>query len=243
MLRRHHRSAFAADMWVFPGGTVDAADRTLPEGLWQGIEPGAIAGRFEVSADLALGLHVAAVRETFEEAGVLLAATGDGEHPRTQEPEWAEVRRRLADRADGFDWSGWLERERLVLDLGTLAYHSRWVTPLQEPLRYDTAFFVVGVPEDQSVVHDAVEVTDQLWISPAAALDAHARGELAMMYPTVQSLEALSSFDSAAAAVAAARDQDVIRSLRPHIEIGPEGARVVHPDDPEYAELDRRARA
>ena len=242
LLRRHPRSAFAADMWVFPGGTVDPADCVLPAERWRGIDPELLAERFGSAPDLVLGLHAAAVRETFEEAGVLLAVTQGGERPQPDASSWSHVRSRLAERGSVGDWAAWLAEERLVLDLGALAYHSRWVTPLQEPRRYDTAFFVGRVPTNQSAVHDALEVTDQRWVAPSAALDLHARGELAMMYPTLQTLAALSAFGSAAEAVAAADQQPTIRSLRPHIEDGPGGVRVVHPDDPEYDELDRRAR-
>lgn len=138
LLRRHRRSGFAADAWVFPGGVVDDADRRLERRLWDGIEPHRLTQRFGLSADLVLGLHVAAVRETWEEAGVLLAR-GRAGHPDGAPGPAART-----------DLRRWLHDRGLVLDLGALEYWSRWVTPRAEPRRYDACFFLAAAPPGQA---------------------------------------------------------------------------------------------
>jgi 8-oxo-dGTP pyrophosphatase MutT (NUDIX family) len=234
MLRRHGRSGFAGDAWVFPGGVVDEGDRQLAPDRWSGIDPDALADRFDAPPDLVLGFHVAAVRETFEEAGLLLAARVDGCTPDVTAPHLTEVRRRLADRDVDLDWARWLAEEELVLDLGRLTYHSRWVTPARERRRYDTAFFLARAPQGQIAAHDLVETTGQRWITASAALRAHRSGELHLIYPTIKTLEALRGHGDVAALTAAARSQPRIRSIQPHVDTGRDGWRILHPDDPEY---------
>jgi 8-oxo-dGTP pyrophosphatase MutT (NUDIX family) len=185
-------------------------------------------------ADLVLGFHVAAVRETFEEAGLLLATAPGGVLPDPASPACTAARRALADREADLDWAAWLTEQDLVLDLDRLAYLSRWVTPAQEPKRYDTAFFLARAPEGQVPAHDRTEVTDQRWVTAADALAAHHRGELHLIYPTVKTLEQLAGSASIDEAFAAARGQERIRSIQPHLEHGPDGWRVLHPDEEGY---------
>jgi 8-oxo-dGTP pyrophosphatase MutT (NUDIX family) len=234
MLRRHARSGFAADAWVFPGGVVDAGDRELDRARWRGIDPAALSPRFTEPADLVLGFHVAAVRETFEECGLLLATHGDGRAPDVTRPEYVAMRERLGDRDQVADWGGWLAEEELVLDLDALTYFSRWVTPRMEGRRFDAAFFIASAPDGQFAAHDEMEVTGQRWTTAGAALDAFHAGELHLIYPTIRTLEALADFDSAEAAFAHASQQQEIRSVLPHIEVDDDGWRILHPDDPGY---------
>jgi 8-oxo-dGTP pyrophosphatase MutT (NUDIX family) len=235
LLRRSTRSGFAGGMWVFPGGVVDAGDRRLDPARWDGLDPDAAATRFAAPADLTLGIHVAAVRETFEEAGLLLARHDDGRVPDVTAPDYAEIREQLGNRAVQLDWSGWLAEQGLVLDLGCLTYLTRWVTPEQEPRRYDTRFFLTRAPAGQRAVSDEVETTEQRWIGPAAALQAHAEGQLAMIYPTIKTLEGLADAGDLDTLVAHAAAQPAVRRIQPHIEMA-EGAsvRIVHPDDADY---------
>lgn len=233
MLRRHGRSGFAARAWVFPGGVVDAADRSLDAARWTGIDPYALAPRFGDPPDVVLGYHVAAVRETFEEAGLLLTTAPVD----PADDDAVAMRRALVDRqAGGSEFASWLRGRGLVLDLGRLTYWSRWVTPAQEPKRYDTPFFLARAPLDQVAVHDAFEITDQRWIRPQAALDAHAAGNFPMIYPTIRNLEEMAAFGSVDALVAHAEARPDVRSIQPHIELDTDGGfvRVVHPDDAEY---------
>lgn len=236
MLRRHSRAGFAADMWVFPGGVVDAHDATLPPDRWTGIDPAALAERFEAAADDVLAFHVAAVRETFEEAGLLLAHHRDGGPPDLSDPSLLQVRNDLADRDTTVNFAAWLEERDLILDLGALTYLSRWVTPTVEPRRYDARFFVARVPADQKAAYDRQETTDERWITPAAALSALEAGEMKMIFPTIVTLQDLARHDTAEALASAADGQPEIRRLQPHAELDANGrfVRVIHPDDPEF---------
>jgi 8-oxo-dGTP pyrophosphatase MutT (NUDIX family) len=228
MLRRHAAVEFAGDAWVFPGGAVDASDRTLSRACWRGIDRVALAARFEAAEDLVLGFHVAAVREMFEEAGLLLGSRRDGERLDLTAPAVAELRAAGNHGVSGSAaFHAWLGREGLVLDLSGLTYLSRWVTPTALPKRFDAAFFVARAPVDQVADHDRVEMTDGRWVRPGAALAEHASGALAMMHPTRRTLEWLADFTTAAAVIEAAASQVEIRPIRPRVERGPHGARIV----------------
>jgi hypothetical protein len=193
----------------------------------------ALAARFTEPADLVLGFHVAAVRETFEESGLLLATHGDGRVPDVAQPDVVDMRERLGDRDQEADWGAWLDAADLVLDLDRLTYFSRWVTPRVEGRRYDAAFFVASAPAGQIPAHDEMEVTSQR-STAAAALDAYRAGELHLIYPTVRTLEELAGFDCAAAIVAHAEQQQEVRSILPHVEVHDDGWRILHPDEPGY---------
>lgn len=206
LLERHLESEFGGAL-VFPGGVVDDTDRTLPPERWTGRDPAAWRHTLGAASDAeALGLMVGAVRETFEEAGVLLA-TRRGRPVTEQdlaEHRFVDVRRRLAGRGERFDWSDWLEEEDLVLDLAALAPWSWWVTPKEAPKRFDTRFFLALLPPGQSATHDHVEMTSLRWLTPRAALSAHERGRATVVYPTRKNLEALAAHDSPADAWRAA---------------------------------------
>lgn len=234
MLRRHGKVEFAADAWVFPGGAVDDADRALDPACWDGIDPQTLAARFGDPPDLVLGSHVACVRETFEEAGLLLARHRDGRpaHPTTASAR--AIRARLGERREGASFGAWLRDEALVCDLGALAYHSRWITPAQAPKRYDTRFFLAAAPTGQRAVHDDVETTDQRWLTPTEALGRAAEGEMLVWYPTAHTLRSLVDEPSVESALARARAQGEVRVVQPHVEEGSGGRRIVHPDDPAY---------
>ena len=236
MLRRHSRSGFAADMWVFPGGVVDESDAQLPPRRWTGLDPVSLESRFGVAAPMVLAFHVAAARETFEEAGLLIAHNPDGTQPDLKDPSLLKLRQDLADRSKRAQFGAWLDEQDLVLDLSALTYYSHWVTPTVEPRRYDTRFFLARVPPDQVAAYDRMETTDEQWVMPGAALDAMNRGEMKLIYPTIKTLAALTNFYSVNAAVRAAREQKTIRRIQPHAELDDEGrfVRVLHPDDREF---------
>ncbi len=237
MLERHLASDFAGGALAFPGGKVDTQDRDLPDGRSGGVDLGSVAATLGV-ADLALarGFLVAAVRETFEEAGVLLASRAG--RPVTSADlataSFATARRRLAARDDDWDWRGWLEREQLVLELGALAPWSWWVTPEGMHRRYDTRFFVVRSPAAQgsALMHDDVETTDSLWIRPGDALARHEAGDAVVVYPTRKNLEALAAYPSATACwEAAAAGRVEVRRILPALVEGDDGQVLVqHPD-------------
>lgn len=241
LLQRHARSGFAADAWVFPGGVLDSEDRALDPRRWRGLDLESLAPRFNATADRVLGLHVAAVRETFEESGLLLATHRDGRPVDAAALEVTAMRTRLADRGDpagAAEFNAWLADRDLVLELGRLTYWARWITPVWERRRYDTRFFLARAPEGQVAAFDDVEVTGQHWITPRAALDKARDGELHMIYPTIKNLEdvagACGEAGSIDEAFSCAAERDIVTVL-PHFERTADGGfRVSHPGDPEY---------
>lgn len=233
LLRRHSRSGFAASAWVFPGGVVDDGDADVPGQTWAGIDPDALAPRFGLSAGKVLALHVAAVRETFEEAGVLLAHHADGRIPDLGQPSFVQARRILNDRDDHLDWGAFCAEQGLVMDLGAVTYHSHWITPIQEPKRYDTYFFVAAVPDGALASQDDVETTQARWMTPREALE---DDDVLIIFPTQKTLESLQRFGSAAECAAAAAAMTEIPTVQPHVILDDEGRLVdiVLPDDPRY---------
>lgn len=211
LLERHLRSDFMGGAYVFPGGKVDARDARLSPDRVAGVDLEVAARELQVEdAGAALGMLVAAVRETFEEAGVLLARRADGSAVTADDlatPSFIAARRALAARGEPYDWRPWLAEQELVLDLGALAFWAWWVTPHGMHKRFDTRFFVAQLPPEQADVaaHDEVEITAMRWVTPPAALDAQAAGEVTIIFPTRRNLRTLGGFASAADAVAAAR--------------------------------------
>lgn len=246
MVRRHRRSGFAAAMWVFPGGVVDEVDRHLDPACWSGAEIDVLATRLRTSPGEALGLHVAAVRETFEEANLLLATHADGAPVDLDEPAVRALRGALIDRASQIgaaDFAEWLRASGYVLDFGALAYFSHWITPRIEPKRYDTRFFLAVAPEGQVAEHDQVEITEQRWMTPRAVLNAAAEGEMAMLPPTLSCLEWIDRLQApdVDTVLGRARAVEEVPTVLPHFERLPDGDwRILLPTDDEYPYDDYR---
>ncbi len=240
LLERHLDSDFAGGALVFPGGKVSDADRTLPPARWRGRPPAAWQDALGAETQAsALGLLVAAVRETFEEVGILLAHREDGSPIQADDlasDSFREARARLASREGSEDWRGWLEEEGLVLDLDGLALWSWWVTPVGRHKRFDTRFFIAAAPGDQIAEQDAVEATGVTWMRPHEALEAQARGDATIIFPTRRNLAALAAYPSAATAIAAARAGEVDqRRILPRVVRVDDRVMVQHPfeDEPE----------
>jgi len=201
MLRRHPSTAFGS-VHVFPGGVVDDDDHR-PE-LQE------LSARSDDDASIVLGIPtgglafwLAAIRESFEEAGVLLARGNDGELVRCEDDpaRFAAHRGALHDGTRTFLDVLTAEGLRPATDL--VHYVSHWVTPESEPMRYDTRFFVARVPDGQECTHDDRELIDSHWIRPEQALEQHAAGGYALIFPTIASLEEIGRFDTADQLVAA----------------------------------------
>lgn len=240
LLERHLDSDFAGGALVFPGGKVAEADRALPPERWRARDLSAWQDVLGVATQAsALGLLVAAVRETFEEVGILLASREDGSPVRSEDltsAPFREARARLASREGTEDWCGWLEEEALVLDLDALALWSWWVTPVGQHRRFDTRFFIAAAPDDQIAEQDAVEATDVTWMHPADALAAQARGDATIIFPTRRNLATLAEYPSATAAIGAARAGEVDqRRILPRVVRVQGRVMVQHPfeDEPE----------
>jgi 8-oxo-dGTP pyrophosphatase MutT (NUDIX family) len=160
--RRSRHMGFAAGLWAFPGGRVDASDRDPAiDACWSGPPPDAWAERMDVSVDAARGYVVAACRETLEEAGVLLAEPAPAAAP------LEAARRDVLSHARSF--AAVLGDLDVRLDTGRLRYWAWWRTPAGEPRRYDTRFFVAALPPGATVVAHSGEVTDELWVSAPRA--------------------------------------------------------------------------
>lgn len=225
MLERHLDSDFVGGAYVFPGGKLDVGDY-LEDSLWDGIDPTTEAARMGVDAGLCLGLYVAAVRETFEEGGLLFARR-DGKRVSAEDlttASFAQARARLNSRETRWDWTEWLITERLVLDLGALVWWSWWVTPKGVHRRFDTRFFVAVAPEGQQAGHDDVETVHSVWTTPHRALAAAAEGRAMVILPTRKNLEQLGSHRTASQAVEWAAGQTPPR-IEP--EIAAEAGRVM----------------
>jgi 8-oxo-dGTP pyrophosphatase MutT (NUDIX family) len=212
MLRRVASMAFAPRMMVFPGGGVDPrdADPSLP---WAGPGPAEWAERLVVAEPTARELVAAAVREVFEESGVLLA----GPSPETviddvSGPHWREQRRRLLDREASL--CDVLREHGLVLRSDLLGYRGHWITPLFEARRYDTRFFSAAVPVGQRCDDQTSEADLADWMRPADLLDAWREGRALMLPPTVVSVEEVASAQSAAAFIA---ERPVVAPVQPEL--------------------------
>jgi 8-oxo-dGTP pyrophosphatase MutT (NUDIX family) len=206
LLRRVAGMAFAGGFCVFPGGGVDPRDDEAGIG-WAGPSAQAWAELLSTSAAHARGLVCAAVRETFEEAGVLLAGpTPDTVVGDTTGDDWEDDRRRLEAREVAF--SDVLRRRRLVLRTDLLRWWGSWITPESEPRRYDTRFFVARLPEGQ-VTRDVSTESDEVhWLPVRDAVDAVDTGRLTMLPPTYVTCLELHPFATADQALAAAADRD-----------------------------------
>ncbi|QGN59515.1 NUDIX hydrolase [Nostocoides sp. HKS02] len=218
MLRRVATMAFAPRMMVFPGGGVDArdADTSLP---WAGPSPADWASRLEVAESTARELVAAAVREVFEESGVLLAGpTADKVIADVSGDHWQEQRRRLLAREASL--SEVLTEHELVLRSDLLGYRSHWITPTFEGRRYDTRFFAAAVPHGQRADDLTTEADLADWVRPADLLASWRAGEALMLPPTIVSVEEVASAASAATFIA---EQPPIAPVQPELVQTPQG--------------------
>ncbi len=236
MLKRNLKSDFVGGAFVFPGGGVDPEDRHANlESVCE--------GRSEEEASRLLGIGsgglafwVAAIRESFEEAGVLLAYDQQGQIVDLDQADsasrWAEHRqavdtgnRRLIEVC---------EAEQLRLAVDGMHYFGHWITPEGSPRRYDTRFFLAAAPANQTPWHDDHEVIANEWLRPADGLARAESGELIMLPPTTASLRAVARFATAADALAAAAEIRHVPTILPRIVATEDGTRLVMTGDPDY---------
>jgi len=234
--RRAERGDHNSGAWVFPGGIVDAGDR-LSHACSGGLDDATASARLGLPAN-GLDYFVAAVRECFEESGLLFATDAAG----------APVRLDGALGAALGPWRGALHRNEralvemcrefgLTLALDRLVYLSHWLTPLARPKRFDTRFFIAEAPAAQTAAFDGAEMVEQLWLR---APDALARaGELKLMTPTQKTLELVGRHATVAALLAWARAPREVALIMPRVAGGSQGLRPVLPEEPAYAELGR----
>lgn len=189
LVKRHGKSGFMASAHVFPGGVIEDDDAAV-ENYCHGRSPLECAEALgEADASLAFRAHIAAIRETFEEAAMLLCTPSS-----VHEDERTQARDQLNDSTLNF--GDVLERFSTRLDLSELHPFARWVTPTVERRRYDTHFFLTVAEEHESGVHDQREVTAGDWMNPSRAIEAAHAGEIILPPPTLHTLLLLAECDS-----------------------------------------------
>ena len=213
MLKRTTKAAFASGMYVFPGGRIDASDSD------PALAPYITEPRDHQHAQIAalgedwLGAYVAAIRETFEEAGILMAKDANGSWVTLPSRTIAETRQSLhqgelsmADLCRTYD-------ARLAIN--ELNFYNRWTTPPGRPRRFDTRFFVGQAPPMAEGVEDGEETTDAVWITPIKALEEHQAGRFDLMSVTVKQLSAITEYKNLVALKMALSHQDTFPHYQP----------------------------
>ena len=198
LLKRVRSAGFVPGAWVFPGGRVDEHDAapSLVARL-TGVTPAAAQARLALPEDAhppAIAFWVAAVREAFEETGVLVGRNRAGDFAPTA-AEHTSVRDLLEEvLADGTHFASVLDRLECRMDGGALEYVAHWITPVVEPRRFDTRFFAAGVPPGTEPSINPREIASAVWLTPAEALELNVRDSLPMVFPTIRTLESLLPF-------------------------------------------------
>ena len=237
MVKRDSGLAFLGGAYVFPGGAVDEADYDERfEHYLPSFDAGAMARSLDIEDRGRVRAYiVAAVRELFEEAGILLSrADGqwvalDGDDDRAgriaaERPRVAAGQRSFIDL---------VMREELLLAADCLQHFAHWITPEGAPRRFDTHFFVAPMPERQDARHDTVESTDGMWISPGAALASYAKKEIELVPPTIVTLDRLSLHSDTGEVLEAAANLDVI-PVWPKISVDDDDVTILYPGDGDY---------
>lgn len=216
LLQRNPASGFIPGAWVFPGGRVDPEDGD-PSALQRAAGLSSLQAQriLQPRADEppALAYWIAAIRETFEETGVLVARgldRGGKENPQLARAK-GPAQDRLVRGESGFGRI--LEELGVDLDAGALTYCAYWVTPECEPRRYETRFFVTHVPGDVRVTPHQREMVDHVWITPSEALKENLAGNLPMVLPTIHTLEVLADFQAPKEAVGHFQSSEIRRRL------------------------------
>lgn len=234
MMQRSLNLKFMPGVYVFPGGALDPADSS-PEmhALCAGLEDAAASSALGVERG-GLAYWVAAIREAFEEAGILLAydASGGIVALNGDAADRYRAHRRTLDERHG-NFGAIVQGEGLRLATDRLTYFGHWITPVGAPRRYDTRFFLAVAPERQEAKHDNHETIAHIWMRPQEALDLCAKETLNMRFPTIRTLEQFTQCTTAAELVAALSSKRVVRPLLPRIS---REGRSLLPGDPGYEE-------
>jgi 8-oxo-dGTP pyrophosphatase MutT (NUDIX family) len=225
MVKRHHQIDFVAGALVFPGGKVHAGD--LDAALSDHMD-GAAGWADEMRA-----LGAAAIREAFEESGILFAREGDGDDFVSTERLADLDRHRHGLEKGETSLIDVLRAEKLRLALDCLVPFAHWITPEHMPKRFDTHFFLAAAPEGHAGSHDGRESVDSVWISPNAAIADRKRWNV--IFPTKLNLMKLAQADSVADAIGLARANPPL-TVTPWMEQGPDGPLLRIRDDAGYAQ-------
>jgi glyoxylase-like metal-dependent hydrolase (beta-lactamase superfamily II)/8-oxo-dGTP pyrophosphatase MutT (NUDIX family) len=236
MLQRTAQAVFLGGAYVFPGGALDPADADpalLPHVT--GLDPDGANARLQLPGN-ALAYWIAALRETFEEAGILVALDEAGA-PLDEARVAALARHREALNAQRVSFADVLRGERLTLPLAGLAYYQHWITPPRRSRRFDTRFFMALAPHGQAGAHDNAETVQSLWIRPSDALARAKRGEIELAFATRFVLRDLARFDTAQSALDYAHALADVPCNRPCIAQGRDGEKIFRLGDAPYHEI------
>ena len=239
LMRRHARQSFMAKAFVYPGGQLDNADCDP--------ELAAVAGNMtaeaakeslnetDISHAKALGLFFTAVRETFEESGILLARLTSGRQLDFVDKETRQrfARYRAMILQQEMTLKDLAEKENLVFRLNDLIPYARWVTPVVEKKRFDTRFFLATMPPGQKPVHDSREMTETLWTEPGTALFKQKKGEILLMPPTLKTLEEMANQPSRADVYTHASSTPIQPNM-PQVSAEGDSIVIKLPHDPDY---------
>lgn len=235
MVERHRDVAFGAT-YAFPGGVLEDCD-VAAHAFCRGLDDAQASDCLAVRKN-GLDYYSAAIRELFEETGVLLARVGDGRWAFGESSHDRAELRRLRERyvSGGENWQGLLSANGLGLAVDVLHYVSHWETPIIRAKRFSTRFFVAELPPGQEVQHDGTEIVDSCWLHPARALEMGESGEITLPFPTARTLEKITGFSDVQTllAWAKARNQALIQCVRPVVIAGENGFRITIPGDPDY---------
>ncbi len=241
LLRRTHLAEFASGNYVFPGGVLDPSDHDDHWTAHCETMDGAAASRLLSLERGGLAYWVAAIRECFEEAGLLLARDRSGALLAIDETqtacEFAALREQLI--AGSLSFAALCKARNLRLALDDIAYFSHWITAQGRPRRFDARFLVAVAPPLQTGSHDAGETVDHVWIRPEEALRRHGSGELSLMFPTIKTLGALARFADTRSLMHYARTPRAVITTMPRMATGRGGLRPVIAGDHAYAEVGR----
>ncbi|MDO8905245.1 NUDIX hydrolase [Hydrogenophaga sp.] len=233
LVRRHANSGVLGGVHVFPGGKLDAADRQVAAAALDRPVADCLQalGEADLDAGTAVGLHVAALRETFEECGLLLGLQG----------AQGLVARLRQQTQNGTAFGDAVQALGLVLPVSSLLPWSRWVTPRVPSVtnkRFDTRFFMAVAPSDQEAEHCTFEATEAVWLSPRAGLERFWAGEIDLAPPQIMSLCQLGGLADVAQVQAAARSRAPVLIAPEPFDV--DGQRVIcYPGDPSHSCADR----
>ena len=238
MVQRNPATAFG-DVFAFPGGVLDLCDRQA-QGFCPNTSQDSANRRLAVESD-ALAFFSAAIRELFEEAGVLLARGADGEWAFSRSAgrdDLQVVRHRL--NAGELQWPDMLRDNNLQLATDALHYFAHWITPRSREKRFSTRFFAAEIPPGQQAGHDGAELTDSRWMSAADVLLAFRSKDIQLIFPTYMTLKAISEFSDRDEVLdwARERSESGVAAVTPAVVKIDGRPKVVLPGDPRYPDHD-----
>jgi 8-oxo-dGTP pyrophosphatase MutT (NUDIX family) len=236
LARRHVRQSFMAGAFVFPGGQLEAADAdsalTKLISAKEDFHPHSLLQDNALTKKMALSFFICAIRETFEETGVLFARTKSGHSidfgNATIKSSFAVYRQSL--NLGNIALTEIAGQEELIILPELLIPYSHWITPEIEPKRFSTRFFLAQLPQGQSATTDKDELTSSLWVTPHDALQMHSAGEITLMPPTLKTIEEMAKFISLDDLFVAARNRSIYPIMPQPMKDG-----LKLPYDPEYS--------